>query len=170
MFTLNNMRTPNMTWITETLWISNGYSLGLGDHWNGVSVITEMMQYLLCCIFFSYQQWWTKGTLGTQKTIARWFLTAKLEWRARDARRKKTEMDWISSGSLSGWKCNLLQATQGRPNILPLYFSHRLVSVEMRDGDVLVQVALWVFLKDCKVLPCKSSTNLYWGHMGQNSF
>lgn len=148
--------------------ISNEYSLGLGDHWNGVSVITD---YLWCCIFFfSYQQWWTKGTLGTHKNHGQVVSDSQVGMKSEGCKKKKTEMDWISSGSLSGWKCNLLQATQGRPNILPRHFSHRLVSVEMRDGNVLVQVALWVFLKDCKALSCKSSTNLCWGYMGWNSY
>lgn len=34
---------------------------------------------LVLYFFPPYQQWWTKGTLGTHKTMARWFLTAKLE-------------------------------------------------------------------------------------------
>lgn len=167
MFTLSNVRTPNMTWITETIWTLKGIFFGTWRSLKWCRVITEMMQYLWCCIPPQLSAVVDERYIGYTQNHGQVVSDSQVGMKSEGCKEKKTEMDWISSGSLSGWKCNLLQATQGRPNILPRHFSHRLVSVEMRDGDVLVQVALWVFLKDCKVPPCKSSTDLCWGHMGQ---
>lgn len=169
MFTVWTVMAANMTWITQTMWNLKWIFFGIWrslkrcQHHNRDDTVSLVLYYFSAISSGGLKVHWVQnhGQVVSDSQVG---------MKSEGCKEKKTEMDWISSGSLSGWKCNLLQATQGRRNILPRHFSHRLVSVEMRDGDVLVQVALWVFLKDCKALPCKSSTNLLWGHEGQRSF
>lgn len=91
MFTLSNVRTSNMTWITETMWnlkwilFGSWRSLKWCQRHNRVSLV----------FFLAISSGGLKVHWVHTKTMARWFLTAKLEWRARDARRKKQR--WIES-------------------------------------------------------------------------